>query len=64
MQRPAVSLLIFKFNPACVFQSWFFGATPIAVREEQQRWQNRLENEPVHFFEELMPIFLKTPERR
>ena len=26
-----------------------FGATPIAVREEQQRWQNRLENEPVHF---------------
>lgn len=62
MQRPEPSQFahLWGLDSACVFLNHgSFGATPIAVREEQQRWQNRLENEPVHFFEELMPTFLQ-----
>ena len=36
-----------------------FGATPMAVRDEQRRWQDLMENEPVRFFEDLMPGFLE-----
>ena len=36
-----------------------FGATPTAVREEQRTWQDLMENEPVRFFEDLMPGFLE-----
>ena len=51
MQRPEPSQFahLWGLDSACVFLNHgSFGATPIAVREEQQRWQNRLENEPVH----------------
>ena len=37
-----------------------FGATPMAVREEQRTWQDLMENEPVRFFEDLMPDILQT----
>ena len=62
MQRPEPSPFaeLWGLDSECVFLNHgSFGATPLAVREEQQRWQNRLENEPVHFFEELMPTFLE-----
>ena len=36
-----------------------FGATPTAVREEQRTWQDVMENEPVRFFEDLMPSILE-----
>ena len=41
-----------------------FGATPTAVREEQRTWQDLMENEPVRFFEDLMPGILEqtTPD--
>lgn len=32
-----------------------FGATPTLVLEEQRRWQNLMEAEPVRFFEEIAP---------
>ena len=30
-----------------------FGATPFAIREEQRKWQDLLEEEPVRFYEDL-----------
>ena len=36
-----------------------FGATPTAVRKEQRTWQDLMENEPVRFFEDLMPGILE-----
>ncbi len=36
-----------------------FGATPRSVREEQRTWQDVMENEPVRFFEDLMPSILE-----
>ena len=44
MQRPEPSQFarLWGLDSACVFLNHgSFGATPIAVREEQQRWQNR-----------------------
>ena len=35
-----------------------FGACPDFVIEEQRKWQNLMEKEPVRFFEELMPDLL------
>ena len=32
-----------------------FGATPTLILEEQRRWQNLMETEPVRFFEEIAP---------
>tara|TARA_Y100000766_G_scaffold176932_1_gene151927 strand:+ start:431 stop:1612 length:1182 start_codon:yes stop_codon:yes gene_type:complete len=40
-----------------------FGACPDFVIEEQRKWQNLMEKEPVRFFEELMPdLLLKSRE--
>jgi len=41
-----------------------FGATPTAVREEQRKWQDLMENEPVRFFEDLMPGILQTTREK
>ena len=41
-----------------------FGATPTAIREEQRRWQDLMENEPVRFFEDLMPGILQTTREK
>jgi len=40
-----------------------FGATPMAVREEQRTWQDLMENEPVRFFEDLMPNILQATRK-
>ena len=36
-----------------------FGACPEFVIEEQRKWQDQMESEPVRFFEEEMPLLLK-----
>ena len=36
-----------------------FGACPDFVIEEQRKWQNQMESEPVRFFEDEMPSLLK-----
>ena len=36
-----------------------FGACPEFVIEEQRKWQDRMESEPVRFFEDEMPLLLK-----
>tara|TARA_Y100000768_G_scaffold13900_1_gene9740 strand:+ start:918 stop:2075 length:1158 start_codon:yes stop_codon:yes gene_type:complete len=41
-----------------------FGATPTAIREEQRTWQDLMENEPVRFFEDLMPGILQTTREK
>ena len=41
-----------------------FGATPTAIREEQRKWQDLMENEPVRFFEDLMPGILQTTREK
>ena len=44
----------------CVFLNHgSFGATPVAVRKEQQRWQDLLEDEPVRFYEDLAMGFME-----
>ena len=40
-----------------------FGATPTAVREDQRRWQDLMEDEPVRFFEDLMPDILHSTRK-
>lgn len=45
----------------CVFLNHgSFGATPVAIRKEQQKWQDLLEDEPVRFYEDLAMGFMKT----
>ena len=41
-----------------------FGATPTAIREEQRTWQDLMENEPVRFFEDLIPGILQTTREK
>ena len=36
-----------------------FGACPEFVIKEQRKWQDRMESEPVRFFEDEMPLLLK-----
>ena len=36
-----------------------FGACPDFIIEEQRKWQNQMESEPVRFFEHEMPLLLK-----
>ena len=44
----------------CVFLNHgSFGATPHAIREEQRKWQDLLEDEPVRFYEDLAMDFMK-----
>ena len=41
-------------DPDCTFLNHgSFGAAPLFAREEQRRWQDKLELEPVRFFEEI-----------
>jgi len=43
----------------CVFLNHgSFGATPLAIQEEQRRWQALLEDEPVRFYEDLAMGFM------
>ena len=43
-----------SLDPSCVFLNHgSFGATPIFVQEEQNRWRRVVENEPVKFYEDL-----------
>ena len=54
MQRPSRSNLSEKWglDPETVFLNHgSFGATPLAVREEQRRWQDQMEGEPVAFLD-------------
>ena len=45
-----------SLDPSCVFLNHgSFGATPIFVQEEQNRWRRVVENEPVKFYEDLAP---------
>ena len=63
MSRPQRSPLAihWKLDDNCVFLNHgSFGATPTAIREEQQKWQHLLEDEPVRFYEDLAMDFMKT----
>ncbi len=47
-------------DPNCVFLNHgSFGATPTVIREEQRRWQDLLEHEPVHFYEDVAMGFME-----
>jgi isopenicillin-N epimerase len=66
MNRPARSELGSHWNldPNCVFLNHgSFGATPTMIREEQRRWQDLLEHEPVHFYEDLAEKFMEDARR-
>ena len=67
MQRPARSApsRLWGLEEDRVFLNHgSFGATPTAVREEQRKWQDLMENEPVRFFEDLMPGILQTTREK
>ena len=56
--RPEPSEFAFHWglDPETVFLNHgSFGATPLAILNEQRRWQDWMELEPVRFFEELLP---------
>ena len=67
MQRPARSATsrLWGLEEDRVFLNHgSFGATPTAIREEQRTWQDLMENEPVRFFEDLMPGILQTTREK
>lgn len=67
MQRPAKSApsRLWGLEEDRVFLNHgSFGATPTAIREEQRKWQDLMENEPVRFFEDLMPDILQTTREK
>ena len=67
MQRPAKSApsRLWGLEEDRVFLNHgSFGATPTAIREEQRTWQDLMENEPVRFFEDLMPGILQTTREK
>ncbi len=66
MQRPLRSPLSkhWRLAPECVFLNHgSFGATPTLVIEEQRRWQDLLEDEPVRFYEDLAMGFMENARR-
>ena len=57
MDRPQRSALAhhWTLDPTCVFLNHgSFGASPKFIIDEQRKWQDILENEPVRFFEETL----------
>ena len=64
MDRPQRSALAhhWTLDPTCVFLNHgSFGASPKFIIDEQRKWQDILENEPVRFFEEtLHGVMLET----
>lgn len=49
-----------NLDPECVFLNHgSFGATPTAIREEQRKWMDLLEDEPVRFYEDLAMEFMQ-----
>tara|TARA_B100000900_G_scaffold379596_1_gene364617 strand:+ start:3878 stop:5077 length:1200 start_codon:yes stop_codon:yes gene_type:complete len=67
MQQPARSALsrLWRLQKDRVFLNHgSFGATPTEIREEQRTWQDLMENEPVRFFEDLMPGILQTTREK
>ncbi|MCH1537756.1 MAG: aminotransferase, partial [Candidatus Poseidonia sp.] len=55
MERPSRSPLAQHWNldeNTVFLNHGSFGATPSAITEEQRRWQDLLENEPVYFYME------------
>ena len=66
MQRPLRSPLSkhWRLDSECVFLNHgSFGATPTRVIEEQRRWQDLLEDEPVRFYEDLAMGFMENSRR-
>ena len=62
MERPQRSALAkhWTLDPNCVFLNHgSFGATPNFIIEEQRKWQDLLENEPVLFYEKLAIDLMK-----
>ena len=62
MDRPSRSELagLWSLDPNCVFLNHgSFGATPTFIREEQRKWQDLLEEEPVRFYEDLAMQFME-----
>ena len=58
MGRPQRSSLAehWMLDPTCIFLNHgSFGASPKFIIDEQRRWQEILENEPVRFFERIAP---------
>ena len=56
MSLPSRSSLAkhWELDQNCVFLNHgSFGATPVFIRNEQQKWQDLLEDEPVRFYEDL-----------
>ena len=57
MDRPQRSALAhhWTLDPTCIFLNHgSFGASPKFIIDEQRKWQDILENEPVRFFEETL----------
>ena len=53
-----------KLDSHCVFLNHgSFGATPTAIREEQRKWQDLLEDEPVRFYEDLAMEFMENSRK-
>ena len=53
-----------QLDNQCVFLNHgSFGATPIAILDEQRKWQDLLEAEPVRFYEDLAMGFMEDSRR-
>jgi len=66
MSLPSRSPLakFWKLDSDCVFLNHgSFGATPTVIREEQRKWQDLLEDEPVRFYEDLATGFMENSRK-
>ena len=66
MSRPQRSHLAKHWNldTDCVFLNHgSFGATPYEIRQEQRKWQDLLEDEPVRFYEDLAMEFMENSRK-